>query len=679
VNDNNPLLSEWKTPFGIAPFVEISDEHFLPAYETAMAEHRANVNAIAEASEPATFANTIEALERADRLLQRLDAVFWNLAAADTNDARQAIERELAPKLTRHHLSVTLNDRLFQKVAALHESRHSLGLTGEQELLLENYYKSFVRAGAKLDDSGKSRITEIGARLAELYTAFSQNVLKDEKTFQLILEEGDLQGLPDFVREAAANAAAERGFPGKYAITLARSSIEPFLQFSARRDLREQAYKAYVSRGMMSAETDNRAIIREILDLRTERARLLGFENFAQFSLDNKMARTPNAVKRLLEDVWHPARKRAQEEFAALEALAQQEGENDSLAAWDWHYWAERRRQAEFDLDEATLKPYFQLDRVIAAAFHTAERLFGLTFTLRDDVPVYHPDVRVWEVKHKDGLTVGLFLGDYFHRSSKRSGAWMSAFRSQEKLDGAVTPIIVNVMNFSKSGEGKPSLLSIDDAETLFHEFGHGMHGLLSNVTYPSLSGTSVDRDFVELPSQLYENWLLQPETLSRFATHAETGEPMPKALIDRVLAARKFNQGFATVEYTASALLDLAVHEEGLNGADDIEAYEQKLRKEIGAPEAIALRHRPTHFQHVFAGEGYASGYYTYLWAEVMEADGFKAFEETGDVFAPEVAERLHKFVYSSGGTMRPEEAYRAFRGRDAEVGPLLEKRGLA
>ena len=672
------LLQDWETPFGMPPFAVIRDEDFRPAFQEAMQLHLAEVEAIANNAEAPSFSNTIEAMERAGRGLQKVSTVFFNLASSDTNDERQKIEREISPMLSKHGMAIMTNPKLFARIRALHETADTLGLTAEQRRLLERYHKRFVRAGALLDEAGKARMTEIGARLSALHTAFSQNVLAAEKAFHLVLEgEEDLKGLPEFVRQGAAQAARDRGLAGKYVITLSRASIEPFLEFSERRDLRKRAYEAYAARGEELA-ADNRPLIQEILALRGELATLLGFGSYADYQIDDAMAKTPASARELLERVWHGAKLRADKEREALQILAQAAGHNEPLAAWDWHHYTEKRRKAEFDIDGAALKPYFELDNMIAAAFDTAHRLFGLRFNERGDMPVYQPDVRVWEVLNRQGNVIALFMGDYFHRPSKRSGAWMSAFRKQERLDAEVLPIIVNVLNFTKGGEGAPTLLSLDDARTLFHEFGHALHGLLSDVTYGSLAGTSVDRDFVELPSQLFENWLLQPEVLNRFARHTETGDPIPQSLVEKLHAARKFNQGFATAEYTASALFDLDIHEVGSPGTLDAGEFEQDLRERIGMPEAISLRHRPPHFQHIFAGSGYAAGYYTYLWAEVMEADAFEAFEEAGDIFDPAVAERLRRFVYSSGGTMKPDEAYRAFRGRDPQVEPLMEKRGL-
>jgi peptidyl-dipeptidase Dcp len=673
----NPLLAPWVTPFGSPPFGEIATEHFRPAFDAALAEHLREVEAIAGNPAEPTFENTIAALERGGRTLSRVAAAFFNLTSAHSNDALEAVERDIAPLLARHRNAIQLNPALFRRVDALFARRGALGLTPEQDRVLERYHIGFTRSGAGLDEPAKRRLAEIGERLATLGTQFGQNVLADEKAYALVLDgEADLAGLPPELRDAAAESAAARGLVGKHAITLGRSSIEPFLQFSARRDLRETAFKAWLARGE-GAAADNRPIIAETVALRAEQARLLGYSSYAHFRLDDTMAKTPEAALGLLRSVWTPARARALREQEALQALAAAEGGNFEIAAWDWRYYAEQQRKAEYDLDESELKPYLQLDRMIEAAFDTANRLFGLSFAERHDVPVWHPDVRAWEVTGRDGQLVGLFYGDYFARPSKRSGAWMEAIREQDKLDGEVRPIIVNVMNFAKAAEGTPSLLSFDDARTLFHEFGHGLHGLMSDLTYPSISGTNVARDFVEFPSQLYEHWLERPEILRRHALHYRTGEPMPEDLLRRLLAARTFNQGFATVEFISSALVDLDFHAAGADAADPA-AFERESLAKIGMPAAIAMRHRPPHFQHVFAGSGYSAGYYSYLWSEVLDADGFGAFEEAGDVFDPDVAKRLGEFVYSAGYRQDPAKAYQDFRGRPPEPAALLRKRGL-
>jgi len=674
---DNPFFEDWATPFGAPPFERIRPEHFKPAFERTLAEHRTRVRAIADATAPADFENVVEALERSARDLSRVGMVFFNLTGANADDALQAIEREMAPLLARHWSAVYLDAALFRRVDEAYSRRDEFDLGPERRRVLERCRLGFVRAGAQLPPDKKERIAAISQRMATLGTQFSQNVLADEKAYALVLDgEADLAGLPDFLLGAAARAAEERGLSGKHVITLSRSSIEPFLTFSDRRDLRERAFKAWIARGEGGGETDNRAIIAEMAALRAERARILGYGTFAHFKLDDSMAKTPDAVSDLLEGVWAPARRRAAEERDALAALARQEGAPADIAPWDWRYWAEKARRARHRLDESEIKPYFQLERMIEAAFDTATRLFGVTFHERTDVPRYHPDVRAWEVRRADGSHVGLFYGDYFARPSKRSGAWMSAFRTQHKLDGEVRPIIVNVMNFSKDD---PALLSFDDARTLFHEFGHGLHGLLSNVAYPSISGTNVARDFVELPSQLYEHWLEVPEVLERFARHHRTGEPMPRDLLERLLAARNFNQGFATVEYLSSAIVDLDLHL--LPSADNLDplAFERETLDRIGMPDEIVMRHRTPHFTHVFSGDGYAAGYYSYLWSEVLDADAFKAFEEAGDPFDPETARRLHDYIYSAGHLRDPAEAYTAFRGRMPTVQALLEQRGLA
>ncbi|WP_269582343.1 M3 family metallopeptidase [Roseibium sp. Sym1] len=676
----NPLLADWETPFQLPPFSEIEPGHFEESFELAMAEARRETDQIAHQTDAPTFDNTVAAMERSGETLTRVARTFFNLSGAHTNEALQKIERNIAPKLAKHGSDTLLNPRLYARIAELWEQRDKLGLNDEEARVLERYHKMFQRAGAGLEEPGKKRMAEISQRLASLGTGFSQNVLKDEADFQLVLEtEEDRAGLPDFLLTSAAEAARERGLDGKHVITLSRSSIEPFLQFSTNRALREEAFRAWSSRGEKGGDTDNREIIRETLALRAEKARLLGFSNFADYKLDDTMAKTPANVRGLLTKVWEPAVAQAREEQEKLAEMARSEGENHPIEAWDWRHYSEKVRKAEHDLDEAELKPYLQLDNIIQAAFDTATRLFGVTFRELEGLPVYHPDVRVFEVLDRTGAHKGLFLGDYFARSSKRSGAWMSAFRSQHKLKGDVTPIIVNVMNFSKGAPGEATLLTFDDARTLFHEFGHGLHGLLSDVTYPVISGTGVARDFVELPSQLYEHWLSQPDVLSKFAVHYRTGEPMPEALLEKLLAAANFNQGFATVEYTASALVDLELHLLEDPSDLDITAFEKQALGGIGMPDAITMRHRIPHFQHVFSGDGYSAGYYSYMWSEVMDADAFGAFEEKGDIFDPQTAEKLLTHIYSAGGRQDPEDAYVAFRGRSPKIDALLEKRGFA
>ncbi len=668
---SNPILSDWTTPFEIAPFAEISDDDFAPALEQALQAHSDQIAAIAANPEPPSFANTIEALEAAGEDLNKVLSVFYTVAGADSNPAREALQRDFSPKLATHFAAISSNKDLFRRVADLWARRDDLALTEEQARVLMLTHRGFVRSGAALQGEADARMQDIKARLASLGTAFTQNLLADERGWFMALSEDDLHGLPDFVANAARAAGREKGADGPV-VTLSRSLIVPFLQFSPRRDLREKAYRAWTARGANGGETDNRDIAAEILKLREERARLLGYDTFAAFKLETEMARSPQRVRDLLMQVWTPAKARAEADAAVLTQMMQADGINGPLEPWDWRYYAEKRRKAEHDLDEATLKPYLQLDRMIEAAFACANRLFGLEFAPLD-VPLYHPDCRAWEVT-RNGQHMAVFIGDYFARGSKRSGAWCSAMQAQAKFPKVQAPIVINVCNFAK---GDPALLSYDDARTLFHEFGHALHQMLSNVTYESISGTSVARDFVELPSQLYEHWLEVPEVLAEFATHAETGAPMPPEMLEKVLGAANFDQGFQTVEYVASALVDLAFHD-GPPPADPM-ARQAEVLAEIGMPHAIGMRHATPHFAHVFAGDGYSSGYYSYMWSEVMDADAFAAFEEAGGAFDPEKARALEANILSTGGSKEAEELYLAFRGRLPGVEALLKGRGLA
>ncbi len=675
--DTAPLAAAWTGAFGLPPFEAAKAEHFLPAFERALQAHRAEIAAIAGNPAEPDFTNTIEALERSGTELTRVGNLFFVLAGADTSDALQGVERDISPLLARHDSEIHLNEGLFRRIEAVWRARESLGLSSEQRRVLDRYHTQFVRAGARLEPAKKLRLAEIGERLASLGTSFGQNVLADEKDYALVLEEGDLAGLPGFVLGAARGAADERGLKGKHVITLLRSSIEPFLQFSARRDLREKAHHAWIMRGQNGGLSDNRAIVAEMVALRAERAKLMGYATFADFRLDDQMAKTPQAARGLLDEVWTRARARAERERDELQAIIREEGGNFALAPWDWRYYSEKLRKARFDLDEAEIKPYFQLERMIEASFETARRLFGLSFTPAN-VPLYHPDARAFEVKDASGRHIGLFIGDYFARSSKYSGAWMTSLRSQENLTGNVRPVILNICNFSKPEAGEPALLSFEDARTLFHEFGHALHGLLSDVTYPLLAGTGVSSDFVELPSQLYEHWLEVPEILQKYARHCRTNEPMPQAMAERLRAARNFNQGCTTVEYLSSAFVDLDLHALSKASSLDVIAFERKSLERISMPEEIVMRHRTPHFQHLFSSDGYAAGYYSYLWSEVLDADAFNAFEESGDAFDPATAKRLRDFIYSAGNLRDPVEAYKAFRGRLPSVEPLLKKRGL-
>jgi peptidyl-dipeptidase Dcp len=670
----NPFFEDWSTPFGSPPFDRIQPGHFMPAFTKALTDHAAEMTAIAENAAEPSFANTIVEMEKSGRLLIRVESIFFNLVSSDTNDELQTIELEIAPVLARHSNTIYLNARLFARIEDLYARRDALGLDAEEMRVLERYYLDFVRAGAKLTGAERERYAQIGERLATLGTEFSQNVLADEQNFILPLQPEDVDGLPDFAREAAADLAKERGLNAPFAVTTSRSSAEPFLQFADRRDLREKVFRAWSARGDNSGEHDNKPLIAETVRLRAERARLLGYESFADYKLADSMAQTPNNARMLLEEVWIPARARALEERDALQAMVAESGSNESLAAWDWRYYSEKLRKERYDLDEAEIMPYFQLDNMIAAALDTAKRLFGLDFNERKDIPVYHPDVRVWEVT-RGGAHVALFFGDYFARPSKRGGAWMSSFRDQRNIDGFVTPIITNTCNFPKAS---CALLNFDEAKTLFHEFGHALHGMLSNVRFPRLSGTNVARDFVELPSQLFEHWLEEPAVLERFARHAETGQPMPKALHDKMIAARNFNQGFATVEFLGSALVDMDYHALKNPGDIDTAAFEKEALDRIGMPREISMRHRSPHFLHIFGGDGYSAGYYSYMWSEVLDADGFQAFKEAGSAFDPATAKRLYEYIYSAGGIRDYAQAYRLFRGRDPKIDALLEGRGL-
>lgn len=671
---SNPFFQTWSTPYGAPPFAEIETSHFKPAYLEALARHRAEVDAIANTDLAPTFENTIAALERSGQLLRRVEMVFGQLSSAATNDELQAVEREIVPLVARHWNGIFLDPKLFARIDALHDKRDSLGLDPESLRVLERYHLDFVRAGARLDPAQRERFAAIVEELASLGTQFGQNVLADEDEIVIALTEAEVAGLPEFARASAAELARDRKLNAPYAVTPSRSSVEPVLHFAKDRGVREKVWRAFVKRGANGNKNDNSKVIEKIVALRAELAGLLGYPSYAAYKIADSMAGTPEAARGLLEQVWAPGRARAEADRDALQELAKADGQAAPLEAWDWRYYAEKLRLARYDFDENELKPYFELGKVVDAAFYTASRLFGLSFNPRTDIDGYHPDVKVWEVL-RDGKVIGLFYGDYFARPGKRSGAWMTSFREQSRLDGEQIPFIVNTCNFSKPPEGEPALLSQDEARTVFHEFGHGLHGLLSNVTYPRISGTNVVRDFVELPSQLFEHWLSTEPVLERL-THYQTGAAIPPELLKRLEAARKANTGFETVEFVSSALLDMDYHSRPME--TDVAAFEARTLSEIQMPREIALRHSSTHFLHLFSGDGYAAGYYSYLWSEVLDADGFGAFKEAGDPFDPAVADRLYRYIYSTGGSLDFAEAYRSFRGRDPDVQGLLEKRGL-
>ena len=677
VADDNPLLADWDTPFGTPPLDVIEESHFLPAFEAALTQHSGEIEKIATNPEPPSFENTLLALQQSGIELGRISRVFANLTSSASNDEIRAIQREMSPRLAAHSASITLNPDLFSRIDALYQTRDELGLAPQQERLLETTHEDFIRAGAQLDAADRKRFAEIRSSLAGLYTQFAQNEQADREAWTLELSAEDVAELPDYIVSAAAGAAADRGLEG-HVVTLARSSVEPFLQSSPNREQREIAWRAWTQRGDNDNEHDNKETIRQILALRLELANLLGFETFAHYRTAGTMAGTPDAALSLMEQVWWPARDRALEEAVDIEARIAAAGLDHELEPWDWRYYTQQVRAERYDLDESEVKAYLQLDNMIGAMFYVAEQLFNISFVEREDIATYHPDVRVWEMRNPEGEITGLFYGDFFARPGKRGGAWMSSFRPQNGLTGEI-PLILNNCNYNKPAEGEPALLSFTDAVTLFHEFGHGLHGLLSNTEYPALAGTAVDRDFVEFPAQIYEHWLSQSEVLERFALHHETGEPMPPELLERVLNATKFNQGFATVEFLSSGFVDLAYHLNSDPASLEIDAFEKKVLAARKGLEDIPMRHRSTHFLHTFAGEGYSSGYYSYLWAGVLDNDGFAAFEEADDIFDADLAQKLYENVYSAGDTQPAMDAYVGFRGREPNVDALLRNRGFS
>ncbi|MFI4976430.1 MAG: M3 family metallopeptidase [Caulobacterales bacterium] len=675
----NPLLAPWTGPYGgTPPFGQVRAEHFAPALDEAMARYRAEIAAIASDPAPPSFANTLEALERAGRDYRQATSLMGVFTSTLNDAAMQKVQREAAPKLAAFRDEIFHNRALWGRILAVFEARESSGLNAEQQRLAYVVHQRYARQGAALPDADKRRLAQINQRLASLYTAFSQNILADEEGYALVLEDrADLAGLPADLIEAAAASAEQRGLKGKWVIANTRSSMDPFITFSSRRDMREQAFRMWSSRGDNGGEHDNNAIIAEVLKLRVEKARLLGHETFAHWVTDGQMAKTPQAAMELLRQVWVPAVARAREEVADMQELAAAEGSNEPIEPWDYRYYAEKVRKAKYDLSDDEMKPYLQLHKLRDGMFWAAGELFGLKFSKVEGLPVYHPDVDVFEVT-RDGRRMGLWYFDLYARPGKNSGAWMSEYRTQQKLAG-VTPIISNNSNFIPAAPGEPVLISWTDAVTLFHEFGHGLHGLTSSVTYPSLAGTSVVRDFVELPSQLNEHWLPTPQLLSRFAVHHQTGEPMPAALLDKVLKAQTFRQGFNTTEYLACAILDLEAHLSA-DEALDARTFEREALERLGMPREIILRHRLPHFSHVFSSEGYASGYYNYIWADTLTADAAEAFAEApGGFYDKDLAKKLLDEVLSIGNTVEAAEAYRRFRGREATIDALMRDRGFA
>ncbi|MFM2109439.1 MAG: M3 family peptidase [Gammaproteobacteria bacterium] len=679
----NPLLDPWAGPYGgVPPFDKASPALLAPALEAGMTAHLAELDRIANDPAPATFANTIAAMERSGRALDRASTVYYIFGSTLSDDAVQQVERDIEPKMAAFRDSITQNEKLFRRIAAVYETREKSGLTAEEQRLTWLTYTNFVRAGAKLDVAAKKRLAEINQSLAGLFTQFSQNLLADESERYTVLEsEAELAGLPESLRAGFAADAERRGQKGKWIIANTRSSVEPFLTYSTRRDLREKVWRVFVNRGDNGDARDNNAIIGQILQLRAERARLLGFATHAHWRLENSMARTPERAMQLMEAVWKPAVARVAEEVADMQKIADADGGGIRIEPWDYRYYAEKVRKAKYDLDTNELKPYLQLEKLREGMFFVAGELFGLRFTevAAGSVPVYHPDVRVWRVDDKAGNLVGLWYFDPYARVGKQSGAWMNAYRNQERFDGEVKTIVSNNSNFVKGKPGEPVLISWDDAVTLFHEFGHALHGLASNVNYPSVSGTNVARDYVEFPSQLLEHWLPIKEVLDRFAVHYQTGKPIPAELLAKVEKAKTFNQGFATVEYLAAALVDMKLHLAAKpDSRIDPDAFERETLQALGMPREIVMRHRTPQFGHIFSGDGYSAGYYSYLWADTLTADAWEAFTEGKGAWDRGVATRLRNNVFSVGNTIDPADAYRAFRGRDPQIEALMRKRGF-
>ena len=685
----NPFFQEWKTSYEVPPFMDIKDEHYMPAYKKGMEENLKEINAIVQNTEPPTFTNTIEELERSGKLLSKVGRVFSNLASSNTNPQLQELQRELSPMLSAHSDKILLNKDLFKRVEAIWQDRENINLTSEQLKLLGDTRKQFVRSGALMNETQKKKISEINSEISALTTLFGQNLLAETNGFELILSESDLEGLSENIIAAASEAASQKmdkaetadekqKYKDKYLFTPHRSSMYPFLTESTRRDLREILYKSYVMRGDNNNETDNKQIAAKIAKLRAERAKIMGYKTHAHFVLEENMLKTPNEVYELLIKLWEPAVKRAKAEVADMQAVADAEGQNFEIAAWDWWHYSEKVRKEKYDLDESAIKPYLSLDNVLQGVFNTTNKLWGLNFTELFDIDLYHPDARVWEVTDIDGSHLGIFIGDYFTRSNKRGGAWMSSFKGQSNLDGRERPIVVNVCNFPAPVGDNPALLSFDNVVTLFHEFGHAMHGTLTDVTYGSMAGTSGPRDFIELPSQLLEHWASEPQILKSFATHYETGEPIPDELIQKLLNASKFNQGFINTEYLAASLLDMDWHTISANDElKDANKFELKSMKKVGLIDEIAPRYRTTYFAHIFSG-GYSSGYYSYVHAAVLDSDAFEAFKEAGDVFDPKLSSKLRSSIYSMGSTEEAMDLFVNFRGRKPVIEPLLKVRGL-
>ena len=680
----NPFYKNYKTQFEIPPFSEIEEKHFMPAYFKGMEEHNNEIEQIIQNTEKPSFENVIIAMERSGELLDKVNAVFFNLSGSATNEKLQEIEKEISPKLSQHYDSISLNPYIFKKVSLLWEDVDNLNLSKEERKILEETYKRFIRSGALLKGSDKDRYADINQEISKLSVQFSQNLLAETNNFEIILSRDDLKGLPEDIVNLAKEEAdnkfkktSDKKYANKYIFTSHRSSMYPFLTYSERRDLREKLYTGYIMRGDNDNEYDNKNITSKIASLRVEKANILGFETHAHYVLDNTMAKTPEAVYELLNQLWEPALSRAKNELQELQKFVNEEGQNFKIASWDWWYYSEKVRKDKYNIDEEELKNFFTLDNTIDGIFKTANKLFGLTFEEKFDIELYHPDARVWQVKDKNGSHLGLYIGDYYTRSSKRGGAWMSTFKDQSNFDGRERPIVINVCNFPPPSKDKPSLLSFEHVTTLFHEFGHGLHGLLTNTHYRSLSGTSVSRDFVEFPSQVLEHWASEPESLKSYAKHYKTGEVISDELIDKMKNASKFNQGFANTEYLAATYLDMDWHSLVSTDIQDTNDFERKSFEKIGLIDEIVSRYRTTYFQHIFTSS-YSAGYYSYIWAAVLDSDAFAAFKESGDIYNQDLANKYREYILEKGGTENPMELYQKFRGSNPNIGPLLEDRGL-
>ena len=675
-NTDNPFFKEWTTPFETPPFNEIRVEHFMPAYEEGMKQHESEIEAIIQDTGKSTFQNTIEALELSGKLLTKVDYVFSSLNDANTSDEMQKIAKTIAPILSKHNDDISLNPRLFDRVRHIYDGRDKLTLTTEQKTVLDNYYKGFVRGGANLSDEAKEEFRKVNEELSVLSVKFSENLLKETIAIGLAIDnKDDLAGLPEDVIKSAAEIAKSKGQEGKWIFTLQKPSFIPFLQYSEKRVLREKVFKAYTNRGNNNNENDNKNILSRIASLRVDRANLLGYKTHADYVLDRNMAKKPENVYKFLNDLWKPALKRAGTEIDDLQKLIDKEGNNFKLEAWDWWYYAEKVKKEKYALDEEMLRPYFKMENVRQGAFDVASRLYGIQFVERKDIQLYHPDVKVYEVKEADGRHLGIFYSDYYPRDSKRSGAWSGGFRNQSNIDGKyIAPVVFNVGNFSKPTADKPSLMSVDDVATLFHELGHALHSLFSNTVYPNAQ--TVPQDFVELPSQIMENWAMEPEVLKMYAKHYKTGEPMPQELIDKIHNSQLFNQGFETVEYLAASFLDMDWHTLTDTAGRDVPAFEKESLAKIGLIPQIESRYQSTNFQHIFSG-GYSSGYYSYIWAAVLDADAFEAFKQKS-LFDHETAISFRKNVLEKGGSEDVMVLYKRFRGAEPKVDALLKRRGL-